>query len=186
MKISDCLSRIMLIAFFGYFSLRLLVAVTFPVRAELQPIPAIALETVSAIKPLKVVKKKKVILVIRKKVPTTTVKEAGRVYYGVVSWYGKPFHGKTMANLKVFNMDNVRNAASRDGKFGELREITNLDNNKKIIVEVTDRGPYPKDKNGNYTRIMDLSYAAACQLDFVDKGLANVKIKVLRTKNLRL
>jgi len=192
MKISDYFGWIMLTAFFGYFGGRLLVAATFPVRAEAQFIPATTVETVPAIKAPKVVKKKKAVptakpfKVIKEKTLVPATKKKVKDYLGVASWYGAYFHGKLMACGKEFDMNNPRHAAHRNLPLGTNLEIINLANNKKLRVTILDRGPYTKDNKGKYVREVDLSRAAACQLGFINEGLANVKIKVLKTKNLRI
>jgi rare lipoprotein A len=56
-------------------------------------------------------------------------------------------------------------------------EVTNLENNKKVIVRVNDRGPFVDD------RLIDLSYAAALKLDVVKNGTARVKVKTVTEKN---
>lgn len=91
---------------------------------------------------------------------------------GTASWYGKKFHGHTTSNMEIFDMYKLT-AAHRTLPLPSYVEVTNLDNNKKIIVRVNDRGPF-KSK-----RIIDLSWAAAKALDYDTKGLANVHIKLI-------
>jgi rare lipoprotein A len=91
---------------------------------------------------------------------------------GTASWYGKKFHGHTTSNMEIFDMYKFT-AAHRTLPLPCYVEVTNLDNNKKIVVRVNDRGPF-KSK-----RIIDLSWAAAKALDYDTKGLANVHIKLL-------
>jgi rare lipoprotein A len=92
---------------------------------------------------------------------------------GTASWYGKKFHGHTTSNMEVFDMYKLT-AAHRTLPLPSYVEVTNLDNNKKIIVRVNDRGPF-KSK-----RIIDLSWAAAKALDYDTKGLANVHIRLVQ------
>ena len=91
---------------------------------------------------------------------------------GTASWYGKKFHGHTTSNMEIFDMYKLT-AAHRTLPLPSYVEVTNLDNNKKVIVRVNDRGPF-KSK-----RIIDLSWAAAKALDYDTKGLANVHIRLL-------
>jgi rare lipoprotein A len=91
---------------------------------------------------------------------------------GTASWYGKKFHGHTTSNMEIFDMYKFT-AAHRTLPLPCYVEVTNLDNNKKIVVRVNDRGPF-KSK-----RIIDLSWAAAKALDYDTKGLANVHIKLI-------
>ncbi len=91
---------------------------------------------------------------------------------GTASWYGKKFHGHTTSNMEIFDMYKLT-AAHRTLPLPSYVEVTNLDNNKKVIVRVNDRGPF-KSK-----RIIDLSWAAAKALDYDKKGLANVHIRLL-------
>ncbi len=92
---------------------------------------------------------------------------------GTASWYGKKFHGHTTSNMEVFDMYKMT-AAHRTLPLPSYVEVTNLDNNKKVIVRVNDRGPF-KSK-----RIIDLSWAAARALEYDKKGLANVHIKLIQ------
>lgn len=108
----------------------------------------------------------------------------GRVYHvnnnvagfsqkGKASWYGKKFHGRKTSNQEVFDMYKLT-AAHKSLPLPSYVEVTNLDNGRKVVVRVNDRGPFVGD------RIIDLSYAAAKALDFVNQGIANVKIEVVK------
>ena len=77
---------------------------------------------------------------------------------GYASWYGKKFHGKLTSNQEVFDMYKLT-AAHKTLPLPSYVEVTNLSNNKKVVVRVNDRGPFVGD------RIIDLSYAAATVLD---------------------
>lgn len=92
---------------------------------------------------------------------------------GTASWYGKKFHGHTTSNMEIFDMYKLT-AAHRTLPLPSYVEVTNLGNNKKVVVRVNDRGPF-KSK-----RIIDLSWAAAKVLDYDKKGLANVHIRLLQ------
>jgi rare lipoprotein A len=89
--------------------------------------------------------------------------------HGLVSWYGKPFHGRKTASGKVYNMYKLT-CAHRSLPFGTLLRIQNSKNGKSVVVEVTDRGPFIKGRD------IDLSKRAAQNLGFT--GLARVSYEV--------
>ena len=93
-------------------------------------------------------------------------------YNGKASYYGKSHHGKTMANGKKFNM-HALTAAHKTLKFGTKLEVTNVKNDKTVIVEVTDRGPFIKG------RVLDLSQEAFTRIANISTGVATIKYKVL-------
>lgn len=96
-------------------------------------------------------------------------------YEGVASWYGPGFHGNRMSNGEVYDQNKIL-VAHRDWPLGTRVMVVNLDNDQTVIATVKDRGPYPKDKQGNYTRDIDCSLALAEELDFLKAGLVNVRI----------
>lgn len=91
---------------------------------------------------------------------------------GVASFYSNSFEGSLTANGEVFSNSKMT-AAHRSLPFGMRVRVTNLKNGKAVVVRITDRGPFVED------RILDLSLAAATQLDFVDKGLTEVRLDLL-------
>ena len=91
---------------------------------------------------------------------------------GVASYYADDYHGKQTSNGEVFNMNDLT-AAHRTFPFGTKVRITNLENKKGVVVRVNDRGPF---KDG---RIIDVSLAAAKELDLIRLGTAKVKLEVL-------
>lgn len=95
-----------------------------------------------------------------------------KVQVGNGSWYGKKFQGKSTANGEKYNM-YAYTAAHKTLPFNTMVEVTNLKNNRKIIVRINDRGPYAKG------RIIDLSYLAAKKLGYINRGVAKLSIKVL-------
>lgn len=107
----------------------------------------------------------------------STVKSAtsypiGTKFIGYASYYADSFDGKQTASGEIF--DNVKfTAAHLDLAFGTKLKIKNLANNKTCIVVVNDRGPFVED------RIIDLSKAAASQLDMIKKGVAEVEIEII-------
>ncbi len=91
---------------------------------------------------------------------------------GLASWYGKAFHGQRTANGEVFDRFAFT-AAHKTLPLPSFVEVTNLANHRSVIVRVNDRGPFHGD------RLIDLSYAAAKQLGFAEKGIAKVNIRAL-------
>lgn len=96
------------------------------------------------------------------------------VQTGVASWYGGKFHGRRTANGEIYNKHRLT-AAHRTLSFNSIVEVVNLDNRKKIIVRINDRGPFVKN------RIIDLSLKAARMLNMTERGTAPVRIRVIRT-----
>lgn len=91
---------------------------------------------------------------------------------GIASWYGTKFHGRKTSNGDVYDMFELT-AAHKSLPLPTYVEVTNLENNKSIIVRVNDRGPF------HDNRVIDLSYAAAAKLDVLAKGTAKVFIKAI-------
>ena len=91
---------------------------------------------------------------------------------GVASYYADEFHGKKTSNGEIYDMNSLT-AAHRTFPFGTKVRITNLENGKIVVVRVNDRGPFHEG------RIIDLSLAAAKELDLVKSGTARVRIEVL-------
>jgi len=89
---------------------------------------------------------------------------------GVASWYGPNFDGKRTANGEIFNM-NLLTAAHKTLQLPSLVKVTNIENNKSLILRVNDRGPFVKN------RIIDVSKKAASILGFEKNGIANVIVE---------
>ncbi|MAW74557.1 MAG: hypothetical protein CMG09_01335 [Candidatus Marinimicrobia bacterium] len=102
----------------------------------------------------------------------STYSKHKKIYKGVASWYGPNFHGKLTANGEVYDQYGVT-AAHKELPLNTIARVTNLDNDKSIILRINDRGPYAKN------RILDCSYGAAKKLDFLNQGTANVKIEII-------
>lgn len=92
---------------------------------------------------------------------------------GYAAWYGKELHGRPTASGELFDM-NKMTAAHRDFPMNSLVLVKNLENGKRAIVKVNDRGPYVEG------RIMDVSYAAARELGFAEKGTARVQLELIQ------
>ena len=95
----------------------------------------------------------------------------------VASWYGPKFHGKLTANGEIYDQ-MAFTAASKKLKFGTLLRITNLRNNKSVIVRINDRGPYVKGRN------LDLSKASALALGMMHRGVIKVKVEQISLKGV--
>lgn len=91
---------------------------------------------------------------------------------GLASYYHHRFHGRKAASGRVHDAEELV-AAHRTYPFGTFLRVTNLSNMKRVIVCVTDRGPFRKG------RIIDVSSSAAELLDFKKKGLARVRVEVV-------
>ena len=89
---------------------------------------------------------------------------------GMASWYGPGFHGKKTASGAIYNM-YAMTAAHKSLPFGSKVKVTNLNNNKSVVVKINDRGPF---KPG---RIIDLSKKAN---QMISCNLCKVDVEVLR------
>jgi rare lipoprotein A len=92
---------------------------------------------------------------------------------GVASWYGHPYHGRAAADGEIYDMEKMT-AAHRTLPFHTWVRVYDLDNNRSVEVRITDRGPFIAG------RIIDLSHAAARQLEMIGPGVARVRIEVIR------
>lgn len=92
---------------------------------------------------------------------------------GLASYYGEPYHGRQTPYGKPYDMYGYY-AASPDLPLGTLLRVKNLKNRREVVVKVIDRGPF---KGG---RVLDLSYAAAKELDMIRDGVVEVEAVVLR------
>ncbi len=92
---------------------------------------------------------------------------------GTASYYADKFHGRKTANGEVYDMHGFT-AAHKTLPFGTIVDVTNLANNKKIRLRITDRGPFVGD------RIIDVTLAAAKELDMLKTGTAEVRIDILK------
>ncbi len=91
---------------------------------------------------------------------------------GLASWYGKKFHGERTSNGEIYNMFGMT-AAHKTLPIPCYVRVTNLANNKNVILRVNDRGPFHED------RVIDLTYTAAKKLDFHRAGTAKVRVDVI-------
>jgi rare lipoprotein A len=93
------------------------------------------------------------------------------------SWYGPGFHGQKTANGEIYNQMSFT-AAHKSLKFGTLLKITNLKNDKSVVVRINDRGPYI------HGRDLDLSKAAALEIGMVKRGVAKIKVEEIKIAGL--
>lgn len=89
---------------------------------------------------------------------------------GTASWYGDAFQLKATANGEIFDM-NQFSAAHTTLPLPSMVEVTNLDNGRKLVVRVNDRGPFVDG------RLIDLSHAAARELGYDRAGIAHVRVR---------
>lgn len=89
---------------------------------------------------------------------------------GLASYYADSYEGKTTANGETYRQGKIT-AAHKTLPFGTKVEVTNLSNNKSVVVRINDRGPFIRG------RIIDLTMAAAREIDMVGAGVAKVKIR---------
>jgi rare lipoprotein A len=96
---------------------------------------------------------------------------------GIASWYGDDFHGRRTANGEVYDMQSI-SAAHPTLPIPSYARVTNLSNQRSIIVRVNDRGPY------HAGRLIDLSARTARLLDFKDHGTARVRVEYVGRASL--
>jgi rare lipoprotein A len=92
---------------------------------------------------------------------------------GMASWYGPNFNGMLMADGEIFDMHGLT-AAHRTLPFNTLVLVKNTSNGKSVVVRITDRGPFSKN------RIIDLSKKAARKIGMLQTGVAQVKLYVAK------
>ena len=91
---------------------------------------------------------------------------------GTASYYGAKHHGNKTASGEPFNQ-HALTAAHRQLPFGTQVKVTNLDNDKSVVVRINDRGPHTRG------RLIDLSRKAAQQLGMISSGTARVRVQAL-------
>jgi rare lipoprotein A len=104
--------------------------------------------------------------------PAQTPAPAGYMEEGNASWYGVPFNGRRASNGEIYDMYKLT-AAHRTLPFETMVRVTNLNNGKSTTVRITDRGPFVDN------RIIDLSLAAAREIESIGPGVVPVRVEVL-------
>ena len=105
----------------------------------------------------------------------TAAAASGYDRVGEASWYGERYQGRSTASGEPFDM-NALTAAHKRLPFGTMVQVTNLANNRSLVVRINDRGPYARG------RIIDVSRRGADLLGFEHQGTAKVRVRVLRSK----
>lgn len=95
---------------------------------------------------------------------------------GIASWYGTKFHGKKTANGEIYDMFAMT-AAHKTLPIPSYVKVTNLQNQRSVIVRINDRGPF------HDNRIIDLSYAAAVKLGVQQAGTGFVELKTVEPQS---
>jgi rare lipoprotein A len=98
----------------------------------------------------------------------------GTAERGLASWYGHPYHGRAAADGEIYDMETLV-AAHRTLAFQTRVRVRNLSNDKTVDVRIIDRGPFVGG------RIIDLSHAAAKEIDLIGPGVAQVEITIIGT-----
>src|SRR5215813_8102774 len=93
---------------------------------------------------------------------------------GVASYYAEPYNGRKTASGEIFDSYNAMTAAHKTLPFDTVVRVHNLNNGEEVDVRINDRGPFVKG------RVIDLSLAAAKEIDLVRAGIAPVKLEVLK------
>jgi rare lipoprotein A len=109
--------------------------------------------------------------------PATTASVGPAIERGTASWYGPKFNGRPTASGERYDMRSLT-AAHPTLPFGTLVQVTNLANSRQVVVRINDRGPFA------HRRIIDLSYAAARELQIVGPGTARVELALVNHGDL--
>ncbi|MBZ5583135.1 MAG: septal ring lytic transglycosylase RlpA family protein [Acidobacteriia bacterium] len=105
--------------------------------------------------------------------PPAHLPAVGDTETGVARWYGHPYHGRPAANGEIYDMEKLT-AAHRTLPFDAWVRVVNLNNDKSVEVRIIDRGPFVDG------RVIDLSHAAAREINLIGPGTAPVRIVVTR------
>lgn len=96
---------------------------------------------------------------------------------GTASWYGAKFQGHKTANGEIYDLYRAT-AAHKTLPIPSYVRVTNLANNRSIVVRINDRGPFHPD------RVIDLSYAAAVKLGYMELGTAEVEVEIVNVSGV--
>ena len=106
--------------------------------------------------------------------PTREVRQDELV--GRASWYGDRYHGRSTASGEIYDM-HALTAAHKTLPFGTVVRVTRTDNRMSVVVKINDRGPFSEG------RVIDLSRAAAEEIDMIERGVVDVTLEVLSWGN---
>ncbi len=98
--------------------------------------------------------------------------QVGEKFYGRASYYADKFHGRSTSSGETYDRAEYT-AAHRDLPFNTIVEVVNTTNNRTAVVKINDRGPFA------YNRMIDLSFAAAKDLELLGPGEAEVEMRIL-------
>jgi rare lipoprotein A len=98
--------------------------------------------------------------------------KVGDTETGMASWYGHPYHGRAAADGEIYDMEKLT-AAHRTLPFNTWVRVENISNGKSVDVRIIDRGPFVDN------RIIDVSHAAAQQIELIGPGTARVRVVVI-------
>jgi rare lipoprotein A len=96
---------------------------------------------------------------------------------GVASWYGHPYHGRPAADGEIYDMEKLT-AAHRTFPFNTWVRVYDLDSTRSVDLRIIDRGPFVDG------RIIDVSHAAAREIDMIGPGVARVRVEVIRVPDV--
>jgi rare lipoprotein A (peptidoglycan hydrolase) len=100
--------------------------------------------------------------------------KSGQSFSGIVSWYSVKTNGGTTTASGERLSDSGDTAAHKTLPFGTMVKVTNLSNERSVILRINDRGPFTKG------RVLDVSIGAAKKLDFAGRGITRCHVEVLR------
>ncbi|HSR19115.1 MAG TPA: septal ring lytic transglycosylase RlpA family protein [Ignavibacteriaceae bacterium] len=95
----------------------------------------------------------------------------------IASYYADEFHGKKTASGEIYNMYDLT-AAHINYPLGTVVRVTNLRNDRSVVLRINDRKPEGNNRN------IDISYKAASELDMIDEGITKVRIEVIKWGDL--
>jgi rare lipoprotein A len=104
--------------------------------------------------------------------PSAVAPPPGTTERGIASWYGHPYHGRQAADGEIYDMETLV-AAHKTLPFQTVVRVRNLSNDKTVDVRIIDRGPFVQG------RIIDLSHAAAKEIDLIGPGFGQVEVTVI-------